>query len=78
MENTVSDQMVIKWIVNKENELFVAQECRDIVESLEKQYSSAHTHVLEKAIDDYESKLINEIQSLEDMVENSVHKSWVT
>lgn len=75
MKHSVSDQDIIEKIINKENELIAAQECRDLFELWSKLTNPLHIYVLEKAIDDYESKLMNDIQSLEDFVENSVYKN---
>lgn len=77
MEYGLNDQMLIRQLTQKENELIAAQECRDIIERLfdSSTLNSVHAYIMENALDDYESKLYNEIQSLEDLIDGSIYDS---
>ena len=70
---TWSDQEIAEEIRNKENELFILQECKNIVESLKERYKPIHISVLFKSLECYETVLANDVQLLEDLIKGSIY-----
>lgn len=76
---TWSDQDIAKEIVKKENELYVLQECQKLLKTSRRDFSENHIVVLNNSLDYYETVLVNDIQSLKDLVKESlyINKSYI-
>lgn len=73
---SVSDKQIIEKIKILDDKLIILYECKRLMESLREsgRLSALQFHTVLKTIGEYEAKTVNEILSLEDLVENSVYK----